>query len=186
MLYFCPVKNTIQLKGLTFKRFISKEKIIDRVLELASQINSDYAQKQPVFLPILNGSFMFASDLIKHINFSCQVSFVKISSYAGTQSTGNLKTLIGHEDSLFNQDIIIVEDIVDTGLTLQLILDDFKARGAKSVETVSLLRKQKAREKEVEVKYVGFELEEQFVVGYGLDYDGLGRNLSDIYEEYVP
>ncbi len=177
------MKNSIQLKDLTFKRFISEEKINERILALANQINTDYADKAPVFLPILNGSFMFASDLIKQVSLACQVSFVKVSSYAGTQSTGQLKTLIGHEDSLFNQDVIIVEDIVDTGFTLQLIVNDLKSRGAKSVETVSLLRKQKAREKEVEVKYVGFELDEQFVVGYGLDYDGLGRNLKDIYEQ---
>ena len=177
------MKNSIQLKDLTFKRFISEEKINARVLELAHQINGDYAEKSPLFLPILNGSFIFAAELIKNISLLCQVSFVKISSYAGTQSTGQLKTLIGHEDSLFNLDIIIVEDIVDTGLTLQLIVADLKSRGAKSVETISLLRKQKAREKNIEVKYIGFELGEQFVVGYGLDYDGLGRNLKDIYEQ---
>jgi hypoxanthine phosphoribosyltransferase len=177
------VENSIQLKDLTFKRFISEEKIYTRVLELATEINTDYADKYPVFLPILNGSFLFAADLVKNVSLLCQVSFVKVSSYAGTQSTGQLKTLIGHEDSLFNQDVIIVEDIVDSGLTLQLIVNDLKSRGAKSVETISLLRKQKAREKNIEVKYVGFELDEQFVVGYGLDYDGLGRNLKDIYEQ---
>jgi len=178
------VKNTIQVKDLTFKKLIPKEKILSRVLELAAQINSDYSNKEPVFLPVLNGSFMFASDLIREISFSCQVSFVKIASYAGTQSTGSLKTLIGHEDSFYNQDIIIIEDIVDTGLTLQLMLDELESRGVKSIETVALFRKQKAREKEMAVKYVGFELDEQFVVGYGLDYDGLGRNLKDIFEEY--
>jgi hypoxanthine phosphoribosyltransferase len=177
------VENLVQLKDLTFKPFISEEKINARVIELANQLNKDYAEKNPVFLPILNGSFMFAADLMKQVSVSCQVSFVKISSYAGTQSTGQLKTLIGHEESLFNQDLIVIEDIVDTGLTLELILSDLKARGAKSVETISLLRKQKARDKDVEVKYVGFELGEQFVVGYGLDYDGLGRNLKAIYEQ---
>jgi hypoxanthine phosphoribosyltransferase len=177
------VENLVQLKDLTFKSFISEEKINARVTVLANQLNNDYAEKSPVFLPILNGSFMFAADLIKQVSVNCQVSFVKVSSYAGTQSTGQLKTLIGHEESLFNQDVIVVEDIVDTGLTLELILSDLKARGAKSVETISLLRKQKARDKDVAVKYVGFELDEQFVVGYGLDYDGLGRNLSAIYEQ---
>ncbi len=177
------MKHTIQLKDITFKGFIPEEKINERVLELANQINRDYARKKPVFLPVLNGSFMFASDLVKQINLSCQVSFVKISSYAGTQSTGQLKTLIGHEESLFKQDVIIIEDIVDSGLTLQLILDNLKELGAKSMATVSLLRKQKARIKEIEVKYVGFELDEQFVVGYGLDYHGQGRNLKDIYEQ---
>jgi hypoxanthine phosphoribosyltransferase len=105
-----------------------------------------------------------------------------VSSYAGTTSTGQLKTLIGLEESLFNQDILIVEDIVDTGLTLQKIVDELKSLGTRSVEVVALLRKTPAREKGIPVKYVGFEIENEFVVGYGLDYDGLGRNLKDIYK----
>jgi hypoxanthine phosphoribosyltransferase len=173
----------MKIKDLAFEPFITEEKIRWRVGELAAQINTDYRGKLPVFLPILNGSFLFAADLIKEISLPCQVSFVKVSSYAGTQSTGQLKTLLGHEESLFNQDVIIVEDIVDSGLTLQLIIDDLRARGAKSVEAISLLRKKVAREKKTEVKYVGFELEEEFVVGYGLDYDGLGRNYKDIYKQ---
>lgn len=173
----------MKIKDLAFEPFITEEKIRWRVGELAAQINIDYRGKLPVFLPILNGSFLFAADLIKEISLPCQVSFVKVSSYAGTQSTGQLKTLLGHEESLFNQDVIIVEDIVDSGLTLQLIIDDLRARGAKSVEAISLLRKKVAREKKTEVKYVGFELEEEFVVGYGLDYDGLGRNCKDIYKQ---
>ena len=110
------------------------------------------------------------------------MSFVKISSYSGTSSTGQLKSLIGHEESLFNQDIIIVEDIVDSGLTLQKIMDDLKGLGAKSVEAIALLRKKEAREKKIDVKYVGFDLDSEFVLGYGLDYDGLGRNHKDIYK----
>jgi hypoxanthine phosphoribosyltransferase len=111
----------------------------------------------------------------------CRVSFVKISSYLGTNSTGQLKTLIGHEESLFNQDILIVEDVIDTGLTIEKIMHDLRELGAKSVETVALLRKQSAREKKVDIKYIGFELEGEFVLGYGMDYDGLGRNLKDLY-----
>ncbi len=175
----------MKIKDLKFVPFIPEEKIRWRIGELAAQINADYKGKSPVFLPILNGSFLFAADLIKEISLPCQVSFVKVSSYAGTQSTGQLKTLIGHEESLFNQDVIIVEDIVDSGLTLQLIIDDLRARGAKSVEAISLLRKKISREKKTEVKYVGFELEEEFVVGYGLDYDGLGRNYKDIYQQVL-
>ena len=124
---------------------------------------------------------MFASDLMKELTVPCRISFVKISSYSGTNSTGQLKTLIGHEESLFNQDILIVEDIIDTGLTIEKIMLELRELGAKSVETVSLLRKQPAREKKVDVKYIGFELENEFVLGYGMDYDGLGRNLKDLY-----
>jgi len=119
---------------------------------------------------------------VKQMEMPCRVSFVKVSSYAGTASSGQLKTLIGLEESLFNQDIIIIEDIVDTGLTLQKIVEELKSLGTKSVEVVSLLRKQMAREKMIDVKYVGFEIENEFVLGYGLDYDGFGRNLEDIYQ----
>jgi hypoxanthine phosphoribosyltransferase len=124
---------------------------------------------------------MFASDLMKELTIPCRISFVKISSYSGTNSTGQLKTLIGHEESLFNQDIVIVEDIIDTGLTIEKIMLELRELGAKSVETVSLLRKQPAREKKVDVKYIGFELENEFVLGYGMDYDGFGRNLKDLH-----
>jgi hypoxanthine phosphoribosyltransferase len=172
----------MKIKDLEFKKTISSAKILERTFELAQQINSDYKAKTPVFLPVLNGSFMFASDLMKEINIPCRVSFVKISSYSGTSSTGQLKSLIGHEESLFNQDIIIVEDIVDSGLTLQKIMEELRGLGAKSVEAVALLRKKDAREKNIDVKYIGFDLDSEFVVGYGLDYDGLGRNCKDIYK----
>lgn len=172
----------MKIKDLEFKKFISEADVQKKVKALARQINADYKDKTPVFLPILNGSFMFASDLIKEITTPCRVSFVKVSSYQGTQTTGQLKTLIGLEESSFNQDLIIIEDIVDTGLTLQKIVEELRSLGTKSVEVVSLLRKKQAREKNMETKYVGFEIEDEFVVGYGLDYDGLGRNLKDIYK----
>jgi hypoxanthine phosphoribosyltransferase len=172
----------MKIKDLTFQQFINKSKIQQKVRLLADQLNADYGDKIPLFLPILNGSFIFASDLIKQLEMPCKVSFVKVSSYAGTTSTGQLKTLIGLEESLFNQDILIVEDIVDTGLTLQKIVDELKSLGTRSVEVVALLRKTPAREKGIPVKYVGFEIENEFVVGYGLDYAGLGRNLKDIYK----
>jgi len=173
----------MKLKDLTFKKLLTAERIEKKIASLAGQIEKDYKDKTPVFLPILNGSFMFAADLIKEINIPCRVSFVKISSYSGTASAGQLKTLIGHDESLFGADIIIVEDIVDTGLTLTKISDELKGLGAKSVECVALLRKQPAREKQVPIKYIGFELDHEFVVGYGLDYDGLGRNTRDVYSK---
>lgn len=172
----------MQIKDLRFKQFINKSEVQDAVRKLAARINEDYQGKTPVFLPILNGSFIFASDLIKQIEIPCTVSFVKVSSYNGTASSGQLKTLIGLDASLFNQDVLIVEDIVDTGLTLQKIIDELRALGTRSVEVVSLLRKQPARQKQIDVKYVGIEIDLEFVVGYGLDYDGLGRNLKEIYK----
>ena len=173
----------MKIKDLEFEKFITATQIENRVAELAAQINSDYKDKNPILLPILNGSFMFASDLMKQLNLPCKISFVKISSYNGMASSGQLKTLIGHEDSIFNQDILIVEDIVDTGLTLTKIISDLRDRGTKSVEAISLLRKSVAREKVVDVKYVGFDLDDEFVLGYGMDYDGLGRNLIDLYKK---
>ena len=172
----------MKIKGLQFVEFITEEDIRKKVQTLAEQINHDYADKSPFFLPVLNGSFIFASDLIKQISISCRVSFVKVSSYSGTASTGQLKSLIGIDESLFNQNILIVEDIVDTGFTLQRIIDELKGLGTKSVEVVTLLRKQPAREKNINPKYVGFDIDDEFVLGYGLDYDGLGRNLKEIYK----
>lgn len=176
----------MKIKDLEFKKFITASRIEGKTAELAARINQDYKNQTPVFLPILNGSFMFAADLIKEIKIPCKISFVKTSSYAGTTSTGQLKTLIGHDESLFNQDIIIVEDIVDSGLTLGKIMEDLRGLGARSVEAISLLRKSGAREKNMDVKYVGFELDSEFVVGYGLDYDGFGRNYRDIYKQVEP
>lgn len=172
----------MKIKDLTFDQFISQSDIQQKVRGLADQINTDYADKIPVMLPVLNGSFMFASDLIQQVNIPCRVSFVKVSSYSGTASTGQLKSLIGLEESLFNQHILIIEDIIDSGLTLERIVAELKGLGTKSVEVAALLRKQTAREKGIFIKYTGFEIEEEFVVGYGLDYDGLGRNLKDIYK----
>jgi len=178
-------KMKIKIKDVQFKKFIPAEKIETRVAELAAQINLDYKGKSPILLPILNGSFMFASDLMKQLDMPCQISFVKISSYSGTSSTGQIKTLIGHEESLFNQDVLIVEDIIDSGLTIEKIVEDLRGRGTKSVEVVSLLRKSVAREKKIEIKYVGFELQDEFVLGYGLDYDEIGRNHKDLYQQVL-
>jgi len=171
----------LKLKDLKLNKLIDAQDMRAKIEALAEQVNRDYKGKTPLFLPILNGSFMFAADLLKEISVPCRVSFMKVASYAGTASTGQVNTLIGLEESIFNQDLIIIEDIIDSGLTLQKILEELRGRGAKSVEVITLLRKAAAREKNIPVKYVGFELENQFVVGYGLDYDGLGRNLKDIY-----
>jgi hypoxanthine phosphoribosyltransferase len=172
----------MKIKNLEFEEFISEAAVKERILDLAKQINEEYGNKTPVFVPVLNGSFIFASDLIKEINTECRVSFVKVSSYSGMNSSGQLKSLIGLDESLFNQHILVIEDIVDTGLTLQKIVDELKTLGTKSVQVVTLLRKRAAREKGLQVKYVGFEIDDEFVLGYGLDYDGLGRNYKNIFK----
>lgn len=172
----------MKIKDLEFESFISGDNIQQKVTELSEHINEAYKGKTPIFLPILNGSFIFASDLIKKITLPCRVSFVKVSSYQGVQSTGQLKTLIGHEESFFHQDVVIIEDIIDSGLTLEKMVEELKSLGAKSVEVVALLRKKAAREKGIKAKYVGFEIDAEFVLGYGLDYEGLGRNLNDIFK----
>lgn len=171
----------MKIKDLEFKVFINKSAIQQKVREMASLINADYAEKTPYLLPVLNGSFMFAADLMKQLEIPCRVSFVKISSYMGTVHSGQIKTLIGLEESLFGQHILIVEDIIDTGATLTRLIDELKGLGAKSVEVAALLRKQPARDKNIAAKYIGFEIGEEFALGYGLDYDGLGRNLKDLY-----
>ena len=173
----------MKIKDLTFRKFISEEKIKGKVSELASQINIDYTGRTPLFLPILNGSFIFASDLIRETTLECRVSFVKHSSYQGTASTGQLKTLIGLNESIFNQDILIVEDILDTGLTLSKVVEELRSLGTRSVEVVTLVRKAPARQHAVQPKYVGFDIADEFILGYGLDYEGLGRNLKDIYKQ---
>jgi hypoxanthine phosphoribosyltransferase len=170
----------MKIKNLEFIDFISEAAVKERVRDLAVQINNDYADQSPVFVPVLNGSFMFAADLLKEITTPCRVSFVKVASYTGMTSTGQVKSLIGLDESLFNQHIVIVEDIVDTGLTLERLIDELQRLGTKSVEVVTLLRKKPAREKGLNVKYLGFDIDEEFVLGYGLDYDGFGRNSKDI------
>lgn len=172
----------MKIRDLEFKQFISAPDIQQKVSELAKRINEDYADKNPVLLPILNGSFIFAADLAKGISVPCKISFVKINSYSGMQSTGQLKTLIGLEESLFGQHILIVEDIIDTGLTLQKIVDELRSLGTKSVEVVTLLRKKPARERSIDARYIGFDIDDEFVLGYGLDYDGWGRNTREIFQ----
>ncbi len=171
----------MKIKGLQFIEFIKEEDIKSKTQSLAAEINRYYEGKSPVFLPVLNGSFMFAADLLKDITLPCKVSFVKVSSYDGVSSSGQFKTLIGLEESLFNQEVVIIEDIVDTGLTLQKIVTELKGLGAKSVEVVALLRKKPAREKDIPVRFVGFDIDNEFVLGYGLDYDGLGRNFRELF-----
>lgn len=172
----------MKVKDKSFVPYLSEEEIQKKIKKLSSSINKDYKESKPLFIAILNGSFMFASDLFKEIKLDCEISFMKLSSYSEMTSTGNVRELIGINENVFNRDVIIIEDIVDTGNTMKNVLDQFKDRGVKSVEVVSLLIKPKALVNPVEIKYVGFEIPNKFVVGYGLDYDGFGRNSKAIYQ----
>lgn len=171
----------ITIKDKEFRIYIPHEKILQRVKEIAQQINEEYKGKQPIFLAILNGSFFFASDLLKEINLNCEISFVKLASYLGTKSTGQVKEIIGLTSSINGRDIIIVEDIVDTGKTMKSLLNQLKQFYPDSVKVATLLLKTDALIENVSPDYTGFEISDDFVVGYGLDYDQFGRNFKDIY-----
>jgi hypoxanthine phosphoribosyltransferase len=171
----------MQILDKHFEIFISSEKIKKRVREIAGQINKDYRDKNPLFLSILNGAFIFTADLFREVTVPAEVSFIKLKSYRKTESTGKVKELVGLEDNIFNRNIVIVEDIVDTGNTLNHVLREFMDLGARSIEILTLLHKPESTKKPVNLKYVGFEIPDKFVVGYGMDYDGYGRNLADLY-----
>jgi hypoxanthine phosphoribosyltransferase len=172
----------IKVLDKEFVPFINEEKLLTRIKELGAQIDIDYKDKNPLFLGVLNGSFMFASDLYKHINTPSTISFIKLASYKGTSSTGHVVTAIGLEEDIYQKHIIIIEDIVDTGNTMSSFLPTLRHLQPASIAICTLLQKPEALEHALEVKYVGFEIENKFVVGYGLDYDGFGRNYSSIYQ----
>jgi hypoxanthine phosphoribosyltransferase len=176
------MSTSIRLHDKEFQPYISKEQIQERVLLLAHQLNERFKQGEPpVFIAILNGSFMFAADLIRHITIQCEISFVKLASYYGTQSTGSVKTLIGLDINIKNRTVVIIEDIVDTGKTLNEFLPVLTAYEPKEVVIATLLLKPGALVHDISVSYFGFKVPNYFLVGYGLDYNGLGRNLQKIY-----
>lgn len=171
----------IQILDKTFREFISEESIQTRVGELAKQMNSELAGKEVVFLGILNGAFLFAADLFRRIEMNSRISFVKLASYEGTSSSGKIKELIGWNEDIKNKTIVVIEDIVDTGNTLELIVGELMLRKASEIRIAALLHKPDAYKKNIPLDYVGFEIPNNFVVGYGLDYDGYGRNLPSVY-----
>jgi|SRR5688572_20102530 len=172
----------VKVHDKSFETYLSEETIINRVKEIAAAINKDYAGKRPFCIAILNGSFMFASDLFKYISVDAEICFIKLASYKGMKSSGNIVTSIGLDDDLFGKDVIIVEDIVDTGKTLHNFLPRLLHQQPRSLKIATLLHKPEATEYPLTLDYIGFEIPNKFVVGYGLDYDGLGRNLKEIYQ----
>ncbi|UKT63622.1 hypoxanthine phosphoribosyltransferase [Pedobacter mucosus] len=172
----------VKVDNKEFEIFLENDALNKKIRLLGIQINVDYEGKCPLFIGILNGSFLFMADLIKQIDIPCEVAFMRVASYEGTASSGNVKEIIGLPENIEGRDIIIVEDIVDTGLTLTHILKTIKEKNPASVKVSSLLLKPSALQYEIEeLAYIGFEIPNEFVVGYGLDYNGLGRNLTDIY-----
>ena len=172
----------IKVHDLLFEPYITKEQIQERVESMGETLTKRYAGKTPHFIGILNGAFVFAADLLRHYQGNCEISFVRLASYAGTRSTGEVKTLIDLNLDIEGKDIVIVEDIVDSGRTLNVFLKDIWAQKPASVYLVCLLDKPEARKFPVPVDLSGMEIPDRFVVGYGLDYNGHGRNLPDIYQ----
>lgn len=174
--------NKIQIHDKDFEILLENDTINKRTRLIGIQLNIDYENRCPIFIGVLNGCFLFMADLLKEINISCEIGFIRVASYQGTESTGQIQEAFGLPTDLHNRDIIIVEDIVDTGHTLKYILEKVNAQKPASVTICSLLYKPAALKAPItELTYVGFEIPNEFVVGYGLDYNGLGRNLKDIY-----
>ncbi len=174
--------KTITVKDKQFTLSITAAQIDEAVNQVAGNVNRDFEGKDPLFLVILNGAFMFAADLFKKLEIACEVSFVKFSSYAGTQSTAKVTRLIGLNEEIKGRNVIIIEDIVDTGITMGYLLDHLKDKEPRSVSIATLLFKPDAFQKGYLIDYIGMEIPNNFIVGYGLDYDGYGRNLGEIYK----
>ena len=173
--------DTIKILDKTFKAFIPESEIQKRVAAVAEKINHDMAGKNPLLLAVLNGSFIFAADLIRYLTIPCEISFLKLASYQGTTSTGKIKEIIGINENLENRDVIIVEDIVDTGNTMKRMLETLGTRNPRSLHICTLLVKPGKLQVPLNIEYCAMEIPNDFIVGYGLDYDQQGRNLRDIY-----
>ncbi len=171
----------VTIKDKTFVKSLPKEQIEARVAELAQEINQRFAGEKPVFLCVLNGAFVFAADLLRHVSLDCEVSFVKLASYSGISSTGKIREIMGLNVDVTGRPVIIVEDIVETGLTMRHMIDTLKAQNPKDIKVATLLNKPEKMKVDVPLDFIAFKIPNDFIVGYGLDYDGYGRNLADIY-----
>lgn len=165
----------------TFRVLIEADKIQQRVKEIGTQINSEYKGKCVLFLGVMNGAFLFAADLFKSIDLECEISFIRVSSYSGTESTGAMKNVLGLNSNIEGRDVIIIEDIVDTGDTMKYLMHELNSKNPASLKLATMVFKPAALKHPLKPDYVGFEVPPDFLVGYGLDYDQLGRNLNDIY-----
>jgi len=171
----------MQIHDLHFVPMLSPEQIHERVATIGAALSAEYSDKNPLFISILSGAFVFASDLIRTFDGDCEIGFVKISSYKGTRSSGDVQTVMGLEKDLTGRHVIVVEDIVDTGRTLHFFLGHLQSQAPASITTVALLCKPDALQFDIDIHHTGFSIPDKFVVGYGLDYDGLGRNLPGLF-----
>jgi hypoxanthine phosphoribosyltransferase len=172
----------IRVHDKLFEPYLTAEEIQTRISFLAEQLNTDYEGKKPLFIAILNGSFIFASDLFKKLTIEAEICFIKLASYKGSKSTGHVVTAIGLDTEIFGREVVIIEDIVDTGKTLTEFLPQLEHQQPSSLKIVALLHKSEATMFPVPIDYLGFTIPDKFVVGYGLDYDGLGRNIPEIFK----
>ena len=173
--------STVKIIDKTFKTSITEEQIKQRVKELGRQISKDMEGKNPLLIGVLNGSFMFAADLLREITIPCEISFVKLASYEGILSTGKVKEIMGLNEDISGRTVIIVEDIIDTGRTMRQMLDSLSVRRPESIHICTLFVKPDKLEEPLDIEYVAFSIPNEFIVGYGLDYDQQGRGLKEIY-----
>lgn len=173
--------SIVKIKDKSFKTFIPEKEILKRVKIVADKLNKDMEGKNPLFLAVLNGSFVFAADLMRYITIPCEISFVKLASYQGTASTGVVREIFGINEDLQGRTVVIIEDIIDTGRTMKRMLESLGTRSPESLHICTLLLKPEKLESPLNIEYVAMEIPNDFIVGYGLDYDQQGRNLRDIY-----
>ncbi len=173
--------SIIQIKDKKFALSIPEVEIQNAVRKVGDAINRDLADKDPLFICVLNGAFMFAGDLMKTVTIPSEITFIKLSSYDGLYSTGKVKEIIGLNESVVGRNVVVVEDIVDTGITMERILSSLRAKGANEIKVATFLQKPDALQRDITVDYIAMKIPNDFIVGYGLDYDGYGRNLKDIY-----
>lgn len=174
--------SVIRVHDKTFEPYLAAEQIEQTIKRLAGELDRDYADKRPLFIAVLNGAFMFASDLFKHLTIEAEICFIKLASYKGTKSTGRVLTAIGLDNEVYQRHVVILEDIVDTGKTLTEFMPQLVHQQPASIKICALLHKPEATVNPLDINYLGFTIPNKFVLGYGLDYDGLGRNIPEIYK----